>query len=170
MPPARKFQPASFSLSDEDMVNLAKLSNALGKRKAEVARDAIRWYIEEHQKITNKEREDRIVQAIFKSTDRIIAVIQKCTERIAALQVRAIIDHNITLMFNYRLLPGNQADTIMASMYRMAISRLTRKLPPEELRITSMISEGLEQEIIEQALPRKVPQQQNPADKLPKAS
>lgn len=161
MPPSKKFISASVALTAADRIALAKLADALGKPKGEVARNAIKWYVANYEVISNREEEDakrekeeNLSRVILKATNRIIAVIQNCTNRICSLQVRCIIDSNITMMMFYRMLPPDNADQIMAKMYRMAITRVTRKIPPEELNITHMIREGLEQVILDEELPK----------------
>lgn len=161
MAPNKKFITSSVALSAADRIALSKLADALGQAKGVVARDAIRWYINNYDIVSNNEKKDsknerdeRLITVILKATDRIIGVIKNCTNRICSLQVRSIIDSNITMMMFYRMLPEANADQIMAKMYRMAITRVTRKIPPEELNIAHMIREGLEQKILDEELPK----------------
>lgn len=144
--PNKKYQSQPVALAEADRQALAKLAEELQKTKGEVARDAIRWYVQNHETFKESEHTDRIAGVIYKCTDRIIAVVSKSTNRICALLVRAIIDSNITLMLLYRLLPEDQRDDIGAKMYRMAVTRVTKKVRPEELDIGRMLKEGLEQE------------------------
>jgi predicted DNA-binding protein len=153
--PSKKYQPTNIALLEADKLKLAKLASEQGKTKSEVARDAILWYLDNHESAETQVRDDRLARVIFKATDRIVAVMMNCTNRICSLQVRSIIDTNITMMMFYRVLPPDQADSIMAKMYRMAVSRVTRKIPPEELNIATMIKEGLEQEILEEVRQEK---------------
>jgi hypothetical protein len=144
--PNKKYQSQPVALAEADRQALAKLAEELQKTKGEIARDAIRWYVQNHETLKESERTDRIASVIFKCTDRIIAVVSKSTNRICSLLVRAILDSNITLMLLYRLLPEEHKDDISAKMYRMAVTRVTRKLRPEELDIARMLQEGLDQE------------------------
>jgi len=148
MPRSKKYQSISVALTEADRISLTKLCNALGKTKGEFARDAIRWSIDNHDLISKSERDDRLIRENLKATNRIIAVIKSCTNRICSLLVRTNIDSNITMMMFYRMLPPAQSDQIMAKMYRMAVSRVVRKVTPEELDIVRMIREGLEQEML----------------------
>ena len=135
-------------MAQADRDALRKVATARGVSKSEIAREAIRWYLQNHESLAHEERDDKLGRIIHKAADRIIAVMMNCTNRICALQVRSIIDTNITMMMFYRMLPPDQADPIMAKMYRMAVTRVTRKIPPEELNIATMIREGLEQELL----------------------
>jgi hypothetical protein len=150
MPPTKKFQSQPVALAEADRLALATLANELNKTKGEVARDAIRWYVQNQETLRESERDDKLAKVIFKCTDRIIAVITSSTNRICSLQVRAIIDSNITMMLLYTALPNDQKDNIMAKMHRMAVSRVVRKVQPEELDVAKMIKEGLEQQIFEE--------------------
>ena len=147
MPPSKKYQAQAVALAEPDRIALAKLASELNMTKGQVARDAIRWYVQNQETLRESERDDKLARVIFKATDRIIAVIMNSTNRICSLQVRSIIDTNITMMMFYRMLPPEHADSLMAKFYRMAVSRVTRKIGPEELNIATMIKEGLEQEI-----------------------
>jgi len=144
----KKFQAQTVALADADRLALSKLSEELKKTKGEVARDAIRWYVQNHETLRESERTDRLARVIFKCTDRIIAVISNSTNRICSLMVRNVIDTNILMMLMYRMLPENQKDAIFAKMYRMAVTRVTKKVKPEELNIVEMIKEGLDQEAV----------------------
>jgi hypothetical protein len=161
MAPNKKFITSSVALTTADRIALSKLADALSLPRGVVARDAISWYANNYDVVSKNQKKDkenekdeRVTTAIVNATNRIIAVITKSTNRICSLQVRSIIDSNITMMLFYRMLPEEKADQIMAKMYRMAITRVTRKLPKEELSITRMISEGLEQEILDEKLPK----------------
>lgn len=154
MPRSKKYQSISVALTEAGRISLAKLCNALGKTKGEFARDAIRWCMDNHDLISKSDRDDRLIAENLKSTNRIIGVMKSCTNRICSLLVRSIIDSNMTMMMFYLMLPSEQSDQIMAKMYRMAVSRVVRKTPPEEQNIVNMIREGLEQEMLNEDLPK----------------
>jgi uncharacterized protein YutE (UPF0331/DUF86 family) len=154
MPPSKKYQSIAVALTEADRTSFAKLANALGKTKGEVARDAIRWYMDNHHLISKSERDDRVSTEIAKSTNLIVGIIKISTNRICSLLVRAIIDLNMIMMMLFRMLPPEQADQIMEKMHRMAVSRVVRKATPDELNIARMIRQGLEQEISNEELPK----------------
>jgi hypothetical protein len=135
--------PQQVRLTKEDRAGLSKIAAAEGKSKGQVARDAIRWYLDHHTELAEPERDEKLAGVVYKCTDRIIAVITNSTNRIAALLVRTILDMNMVLMLFYRMLPEDKADDTMAKVYRMAVSRLQRKLSTQELDIKKMVDDGL---------------------------
>jgi predicted DNA-binding protein len=151
----KKFMPQQVALAEADRVGLSRLAAEQGKAKSELARDAIRWYLQNHETVEKTERDDKLAKVMLKCTDRIIGVIANSTNRICSLLVRNAIDTNITMMLFYRMLPEDKADSIMAKMYRLSATRLQRKLSPEELDIAKMIKEGLEQVTVAAPVPEK---------------
>lgn len=149
MPAAKQLQAQSVNLSEQDRIRLHALSVEMHKTKGEIGRDAIRFYLEHHETAGKVEHDDKLAKVMLKCTDRIIGVMANSTNRICSLLVRNAIDTNITMMLFYRMLPDDQADAIMARMYRMGVSRLTRKLSPDELNLTKIIKEGMEQPLID---------------------
>lgn len=141
----RQYRSQQVGLADADRKALAKLSGEQGKTNSEVARDAIRWYLHNHEAMAEAEKDERLAKVMYKCTDRICALMVKCTNRVCGMLVRIALDTNMVFMLFYRYLPADKADEISAKMYRMAVSRLLRKLSPQELDIEKMIQEGLEQ-------------------------
>jgi hypothetical protein len=135
--------PQNVRLTAADRAGLARLASEQSKSKGQVARDAIRWYLDHHSELAASEKDEKLSSVVYKCTDRIIAVITNSTNRIAALLVRAILDMNMVLMLFYRMLPEEKADDTMSKVYRMAVSRLQRKLSSQELDIKRMIEDGL---------------------------
>jgi len=149
MPATKDLQAQSVNLSEQDRAALHALSEQQHKTKGALARDAIRWYLQNHETLEKTERDDKLAKVMLKCTDRIIGVITNSTNRICSLLVRNAIDTNITMMLFYRMLPADTADSTMAKMYRMAVTRVTRKLAGEELNIAQMVKEGMQQVIKE---------------------
>ncbi|CAN5477391.1 hypothetical protein BH10CYA1_BH10CYA1_61970 [soil metagenome] len=116
-----------------------------GKTQGEIARDAIRWYLENHKTSAEKEREDNLIRAIYRVGDRIIGVLVKSTEKICKLQLRGIIDTNILMMLLYRMLPDENSDDIMHKLYRMAVSRIARKVAVDDEYIGALMRDEVDQ-------------------------
>jgi hypothetical protein len=140
----RRYTSQQVGLAVSDRRALAQLAAQSGKKNSEIARDAIRWYLENHENLVETDRDHRLTRVIYNCTDRVCGLIMKCTNRICSLQVRNLIDANMSFMLLYRLLPAKEADDIAKKMYRMAVTRVVRKISPQELNIENMIKEGLD--------------------------
>lgn len=75
-------------LSPNDMNRLNSLSVASKRSKAEIAREAIRWYLDNHEKIGGKAREAEISQAIRYATDGLIKAVNSGVDRICKMLAR----------------------------------------------------------------------------------
>lgn len=105
-PPRKKFQSRSVALSEQDRIVLAQLSTELGKPQGEIARDAIRWYVENYKTASEVNSEDELIKAIYRVGKQIVNAIAQSTDKICKLLMRCTIDSNISMMLFFRMLPA----------------------------------------------------------------
>ena len=55
----KQYQETSIGLNEKDRGRLAELSRLQGRTKTEVAREAIRWYMDNYEQIKSQSRESR---------------------------------------------------------------------------------------------------------------
>ena len=60
----KQYQETSVGLNEKGLVRLAELSRLQGRTKTEVAREAIRWYMDNYEQIKNQSRDSEVAQAI----------------------------------------------------------------------------------------------------------
>src|SRR5581483_972411 len=84
----KQYQETSVGLNEKDRVRLAELSRLQGRTKTEVAREAIRWYMDNYEQVKNQSRDAEIAQAIRYATDQIVKAINSGVERICRMLAR----------------------------------------------------------------------------------
>ena len=143
-----------MALSEQDRIALAQLSTELGKPQGEIARDAIRWYVENFKTASEVNREDELIKAIYRVGEQIVNVIAQSTDKICQLLMRCTIDSNISMMLFYRMLPAAEAEQIMLKMHRMAVSRIGRKIALDDAYCARLIQTEINEVAAVHQLPK----------------
>lgn len=84
----KQYQDISVGLNESDRVRLSKLSKLQDRTKTEVAREAIRWYMDNYEQVKNQSRESETAQAIRYATDQLVKAINSGVERICKMLAR----------------------------------------------------------------------------------
>ncbi|HZT34347.1 MAG TPA: hypothetical protein VFA15_00395, partial [Nitrososphaera sp.] len=77
--------------------------------KTEVAREAIRWYMDNYEQVKNQSRDAEIAQAIRYATDQIVKAINSGVERICRMLARQGAMVGTLYEFSYMVLPDDPA-------------------------------------------------------------
>ncbi len=97
MPKPRKYTPLNVNLSSDDHQRLAEMAKELSKdqerTKTEVAREAIRWYLEHYDKIKEDKRQSEITQALNAMTNRICGMLARQGAEVGTLYELAWQNH-----------------------------------------------------------------------------
>lgn len=88
MPTQKKFHQLYIGLVTEDKERLAQKAKAKNLTNTELAREAIRWYLEHHEKIGGKTKEAEVSQAIRFATEGLIKAINSGVDRICKMLAR----------------------------------------------------------------------------------
>ena len=88
MPTTKKFHQLYIGLVAEDKERLAQKAKAKNLTTTEFAREAIRWYLDNHERIGGKAREAEISQAIRYATDGLIKAVNSGVDRICKMLAR----------------------------------------------------------------------------------
>lgn len=103
----KQYQETSVGLNEKDRVRLAELSRLQGRTKTEVAREAIRWYMDNYDQIKNQSRDSEVAQAIRYATDQIVKAINSGVERICRMLARQGAQIGTLYEFSYMVLPDD---------------------------------------------------------------
>jgi predicted DNA-binding protein len=103
----KQYQETSVGLNEKDRVRLAELSRLQGRTKTEVAREAIRWYMDNYENIKNQSRDSEVAQAIRYATDQIVKAINSGVERICRMLARQGAQIGTLYEFSYMVLPND---------------------------------------------------------------
>ena len=97
MPKPRKYTPLNVNLSSDDHRRLAEMAKELStdqeRTKTEVAREAIRWYLDHYQKIKEDKRQSEVTQALNAMTNRICGMLARQGAEIGTLYELAWQNH-----------------------------------------------------------------------------
>ena len=88
MPTPRKFHQLYIGLVSEDKERLAQKAKAKNLTSTELAREAIRWYLDYHEKTGGKAKEAEVSQAILFATEGLIKAINSGVDRICKMLAR----------------------------------------------------------------------------------
>jgi hypothetical protein len=95
--PHRKYRPMTVNLSSDDHRRLSDMVHGLSRdherTKTDLAREAIRWYLDHYEKIKNDKRESELTQAITSMTNRICGMLARQGAEIATLYELAWQNH-----------------------------------------------------------------------------
>jgi hypothetical protein len=108
MPKKSQYQDMSVGLNQKDRVKLAELAGLEGRTKVEVAREAIRFYLENYQQIKSQSRDGEIAQAIKYATDELVKAINKGIDRICKMLSRQGIAIGTLYELSWMALPDDE--------------------------------------------------------------
>jgi hypothetical protein len=72
-------------LSQDDMLRFETLSAAVKQSKSDLAREAIRWYLNNRESIVNKQKNDELTLAIRSMTDRVCGMLARQGAQVGTL-------------------------------------------------------------------------------------
>jgi hypothetical protein len=97
MPKPRKYTPLNVNLSSDDHRRLAEMAKELSveheRTKTDVAREAVRWYLDHYDKIKEDKRQSEITQALNSMTNRICGMLARQGAEIGTLYELAWQNH-----------------------------------------------------------------------------
>ncbi len=88
MASSKKYQDMTIGLDASDRLKIAELARLEGKTKTEVARDALRWYLENYEQIKGQGRESEVAQAMRYATDQHVKAIKSGVDRVCKMLSR----------------------------------------------------------------------------------
>jgi hypothetical protein len=84
----KQYQETSVGLDEKDRGRLLDLARLQGRTKTEVARDAIRWYLDNWEKLEHDKRETEVAQAMRYATEQHLRAINSGVDRICKMLAR----------------------------------------------------------------------------------
>jgi hypothetical protein len=116
----------------ENHVRFDSLCRAKGKKRSELAREAVGWYLDNQEKLIADSRETLLEKRM-----------RKMEERLAALMARTAIDVGTIFSLMYRNIDQNKSDKerdeMMAWAYNTAVKRLKKKLEGQAAEVREAI-------------------------------
>ena len=109
MPPKRnQYQDISVGLNEKDRKKIAEMAGLQSRTKTEVAREAIRFYLDNYENIKNQSRDHEIAEAIKYATDEIVKAINKGVDRICKMLSRQGVAIGTLYELSWMALPDDE--------------------------------------------------------------
>jgi len=143
MPKTQQLPQLATRLSSPDLHRFDKLAEKKGWTKAELAREAIRWYLDHQDDVQSSQRDSVYAKEIRKMTDRLVAFLVPMRREISAL---------VHLSY-YNIEDKRQ----LKSALKFAFDQMRKQLPAEERAIADKFRQQLEQ----MAIPDETGQRSN---------
>lgn len=113
----KQTSPIEVRLRPDDLAAFDQLCRVSNRKRPEVAREAILWYMEQQNKRVQDVRESMLE-----------ARIRKMENRMAALISRGNIDVGVLLEIISANMPGDDRDAVLKRSHKRAAMRLKRKV------------------------------------------
>jgi len=117
----KRTSPIEVRLVPEDLKRFDVLCAGSGRNRAQVAREAILWYMDQQDKIIQDSRESKLE-----------ARIRKMENRMAALISRGNIDTGVILEIIYSNMPVEDKEAVLKKCHKRAAMRLKGKIAEVE--------------------------------------
>ncbi|HEY9682446.1 MAG TPA: hypothetical protein V6C86_12770 [Oculatellaceae cyanobacterium] len=140
----KQYQETSIGLNEKDRGRLAELSRLQGRTKTEVAREAIRWYMDNYEQVKNQSRDSEIAQAIRYATDQIVKAINSGVERVCRMLARQGGQIGALYEFTYMCLPE---DPDAVAVFEAANTKAKQKQRVHVSRDEAEIAEAMKKVI-----------------------
>jgi len=127
----KQVPPLQFRLLEEDQKKFEELCRVKNKKRTELAREAVVWYLTHQDKLVADSRETLLEKRM-----------RKMEERIAALQARTAIDVGMIYHLIYRNMDVSKRDDVIAWAYNSSVQRLRKKLTGEAADIKELMQKG----------------------------
>ncbi len=131
MPKTEQLPQLATRLSSPDLDRFNALAETKGWTKAELAREAIRWYLDNQDNLKNSTRDNLYAKEIHKMADRLVAFLVPMRREISAL---------VHLSY-YNIEDKRQ----LKSALKFAFDQMRKQLPAEERAIADKFRLQLEQ-------------------------
>ena len=97
MPKPRKYTPLNVNLSSDDHRRLSDMAKELSseheRTKTDVAREAIRWYLDHYAKVKDDRQQSELTQALNAMTNRICGMLARQGAEVGTLYELAWQNH-----------------------------------------------------------------------------
>lgn len=124
MPKKRTYLGLNVGLAEADRKRLDDLARVTGKTKTEIGREAIRFYLDNYERLQAEDRESPLERRLKKMEDRL-----------AALMARTAIDVGTVYSLLWHRSDKEDRKELFNACYTQAIDRLKKKLTELDLEV-----------------------------------
>ena len=136
----RKYQEISVGLTLEDRKRLAKIASSEDRTRTEVAREAIRWYLDNYEAQKTATRDSEISQSIRYATDQIVKAINSGVDRICKMLARQGAQVGTLYELSWAALPNDpKAEEAFEAAANRAKQEMRRQTERDEQELVNKI-------------------------------
>lgn len=133
---AKKFQDMTVGLAEKDRLKMAELARLQGRTKTEVAREAIRWYMDNYENIKNQSRDHEIAEAIKYATNQLVKAINNGVDRICKMLSRQGVAIGTLYELSWMALPDDErARRAFEAASNAAKQKMRRRVEMDEAEL-----------------------------------
>lgn len=137
MPRAKTYTALSVALSSDDQRRLAEMAKELSaeqpRTKSDLAREAIRWYLDHYEKIKEDKQQSEITQALQAMTNRICGMLARQGAEIGTLYELAWLNHK-----------DNKIEERFTAAANTVKANMRKRLTDDERRIAESMKKVVE--------------------------
>lgn len=136
MPRKNQYQDISVGLNEKDRLKLAELAGLQSRTKTEIAREAIRFYLNNYENIKNQSRDHEIAEAIKYATNQLLKAMSSGVDRICKMLARQGAAIGTLYELSWMALPDDEdARRIFESAANKAKDKMRKRLELDEAEI-----------------------------------
>lgn len=129
----RNYQGVYVGLAAADKKRLTEFSAQQSRTQTEVAREALRWYMEHYEEVKHDSRESQIAEAMRYATAQIIKAINSGVDRICKMLARQGRAIGTLYELQYMAIPDpDQADVLFAEAVKKAKQKQAKYVQEDE--------------------------------------
>ena len=137
MPRTKTYTALSVALSSDDQRRLAEMAKELSAKeprtKSDLAREAIRWYLDHYEKIKEDKQQSEITQALNAMTNRICGMLARQGAEIGTLYELAWLNHK-----------DNKIEDRFTAAANTVKANMRKRLTDDERRIAESMKKVVE--------------------------
>lgn len=136
MPKKSQYQDISVGLNEKDRLKLTELAGLQSRTKTEVAREAIRWYLDSYENIKNQSRDHEIAEAIKYATNQLVKAINNGVDRICKMLSRQGVAIGTLYELSWMALPDDEnARKAFEAASNAAKQKMRKRLESDEAEL-----------------------------------
>lgn len=128
----RNYLGLNVGLAEPERKKLDHLHRTTGKTKSEIAREAIRFYLDNYERLQTAEKESPLERRLKKMEDRL-----------AALMARTAIDVGTVYTLLWHRSDGEDRKELFSACYTQAIDRLKKKLTGLDAEVKDIMKDEI---------------------------
>ena len=129
----QKFSPrVETRLNLADAKRLDELAKNAGKSRADFARQALLWYMDNQENLTLDSRESEVAQAIKYATDQHIKATRQGADRICKMLARQGVALGTLFELSWMAMPGEEGERLFEAATNTAKQKMRRHIERDE--------------------------------------